>query len=70
MAFIVIEIQKNEGAISTIVTQHSTLNEARLKYHQILSAAAVSDLERHGAVLIREDGYSVAYETYPEVVEE
>jgi hypothetical protein len=70
MAFIVIEIQKNEGTISTIITQHATLNEARAKYHQVLSVAAISGLERHGAVLLREDGYQDAYETYPGVVEE
>lgn len=68
MGFIVLEIQKQDGKIATLVTQHDTLNEARAKYHAVLSAAAISGLERHGAVLLREDGYQDSYESYPAVI--
>lgn len=59
--YIVVEIQKNEsGQIGNLVTAHETLNEAYQKYHLVLSAASVSTLPCHSAVLLRDDGYTIA----------
>lgn len=65
MKYLVIEIQKGEdGAIANLVTAHDSLNEARSKYHSVLAAAAVSELPSHAAVLLEENGTSIASECY------
>lgn len=61
--FIVIEIQKN-SQIATLVTSYEDRNLAEQKYHQILSAAAVSSIPIHAAVMLMEDGYQIKKETY------
>ena len=62
--YIVIELQKNNGQIANIVTTHDTLNEAEAKFHTILSAGAVSDVEKHSAVLLSEEGFPMRNECY------
>ena len=63
--FIVIELQKNaQGEVSNIVTSHTSLDDAKSKYHLILSAAAVSEIPVHSAIIVSEDGYPVAHECY------
>lgn len=55
--FIVIEMQTNGTTTSVLpVTTFQTLNEAEAKYHQILSIAAVSSVEKHTAIVIDENG--------------
>ena len=65
--YIVIELQKNNGQVSNLVTSHETLEQAESKYHQILTYAAVTTLEKHAAAILDEDGYSVRHESYPRV---
>lgn len=62
--YLVIEIQKNENAITQIVTTHSELKEAEQKYHTILAAAAVSAVDVHSAVLMLYDGKVLKKESY------
>lgn len=62
--YIVMEIQKNGEVISTLVTTYSTKNEAEQKYHQILSAAAVSSVDIHSAVMLTETGERLKSESY------
>lgn len=51
--YIVVEIQKpKNGEYASIVTHHATLAEAESKYYTVLSYAAASDLEVHGAYLL------------------
>ena len=65
MAFIVIELQKNEkGVVSNIVTQHNTQPEAESKYHAVLAAAAVSEIPVHSAVIVSEEGFSLMHQCY------
>ena len=65
MKYIVIELQKNaEGVVSNIVTEHANLAEAESKYHAILSAAAVSNIPVHSAVLVSEEGFAVYSKCY------
>lgn len=63
--YIVIELQKNtEGVVSNIVTSHNTLAEAESKFYTILSAAAVSAVPVHSAVIVSEEGFPVANKCY------
>jgi len=65
MAFIVIELQKNEkGTVSNIVTEHSTQAEAESKYHDVLAAAAISEIPVHSAVIVSEEGFPLMYQCY------
>ena len=63
--FIVIEIQAtSEESAATINTTYTDYDQACSKYHTILSAAAISTVWKHSAVLLREDGILLARETY------
>ena len=55
--FIVIELQTNsEGSVSHIVTNYADKNAAESKFHQILAAAALSNLPVHSALMVDEIG--------------
>jgi len=63
--FIVIELQVTETNAADILTTHNTLQEAESKFHLILSYAAVSEINLHGAMIIdATDGRVVKYESY------
>lgn len=70
MKFLAIEIQTYEdGTVGNLVYAYDELNQAESKYHAILSAAALSELPMHAAVLLRSDGASLSskfYERLPE----
>ena len=61
--FIVMEIQKS-GSVATIVTPYETRNEAENKYHSILAYAAISDIPKHSAVLLNEEGEYIKHECF------
>lgn len=59
--YIVIELQTNaDGAIGNIVTAYNSREQAFSKYHTILSAAAVSALPCHAAVILDNKGMQIA----------
>lgn len=62
--YFVIETQVNNGTGSTLVTTHETRNEAESKFHQILQYAAVSNVEKHGAMVVTEDCIVVLHSCY------
>ncbi len=64
MNYLVIELQSNGGTVSNIVTTHATRNEAESKYHAVLSAAAVSNVDAHSAVLLDEQGGFISAQCY------
>ena len=69
MNYIVMEFQTTDAdATSTLITVHTTREEAEQKYHMILSAAAVSGLKCHGALLMDSFGTIYKVEHYPEVM--
>ena len=39
-------------------------NEAEAKYHDLLAVAAVSNVDKHGAMLFNEDGFMLKSEVY------
>lgn len=69
--YIILEIQESTegGTPNTITYTAETLNEAKSKFHYILHYAAVSELYRHGAVLMMTDGRYVANESYIHAIE-
>lgn len=57
MKYIVIEIQTNQdGTVGNIVTTYDSQLEAESKYHTVLSAAAISELPEHAALLFTSQG--------------
>lgn len=56
--FIVLEVQVNaNGTVSTLVDSFADMNQAESKYHQVLAAAAVSNIPKHSAFLLIDDGF-------------
>jgi hypothetical protein len=70
MRYIVIEIQSREGSTSTLVNDYADINEAKSKYHSILSAAAISKVPIHSAVIMTDGGNPIKYESYTHPEEE
>lgn len=64
MVYIVIEIQADDSTAATIVNNYTDRNIAEQKYHNILSAAAVSAVPVHSAVMLTGDGTRIKGETY------
>lgn len=62
--FLVIELQKNGDQLAHLETVCSTSAEAESKFHAILSAAAVSAVEVHSAVLMDDKGFVYRTEFY------
>lgn len=68
--FIVLEIQTNaNGKVGTIISSYEERGQAESKYHAILSAAAVSSLPCHAAVLLTEQGLMLANGFYEHEVD-
>ena len=65
--FIVIEMQTNNGEVGTIINKFDDINKAYQKYYQILSAAAVSSVPTHTAIILTERGDVVRVEHFEHV---
>lgn len=61
--FLVMEIQKS-SSVSNLVYSYETRNEAENKYHTILASAAVSNVPRHSAILLTDEGEYVKHECF------
>lgn len=57
MRYIVIELQTTGNSTANIVTSYDSKEQAESAYYAILSAAAVSSVPVHSAVIITEEGY-------------
>ena len=69
--FIVLEIQTNtDGSIGTLITSYEDSYEAESKYHTVLSAAAISKLPLHTAVMLTNEGQVIKSERYKHEVTE
>ena len=64
MVFYVMEIQTNEGTGSVIPQAFTDRNQAESNYHEVLKYAAVSEIDKHGAILCNEDGFIIKSEVY------
>ena len=68
MNYIVMEFQTTSTDVTTVLTTvHATREEAEQKYHMVLSAAAVSGLKYHGALIMDAFGEVLKVEHYPEI---
>ena len=54
--YLVIELQTSNGQISTLNYQFNDIRLAEQKYYSILSAAAVSTIDVHAAMIIDAKG--------------
>ena len=65
MKYIVIELQTNsDGTVGNLVYAYDTQPEAESKYHAVLSAAAVSTIPVHAAVLMDNTGFFLERKSY------
>ena len=65
--FTVIELQTSGNTTSVLSTNFVDINQAYQKYHQILSYAAVSELDIHAAIVVDERGYALKQEFYEHI---
>ena len=70
MSYIVIELQTTNGTTANIVTTHATREEAESKYHTVLAAAAISNVEIHAATILTPDGFQLMAKAYNHPVNE
>ena len=69
--YIVIELQTNaDNTVSNLVWAYTTREQAFSKYHSVLSAAAVSALPVHAAVILDNKGLQIAAQAFEHEVEE
>ncbi len=69
--YYVFELQTyGDGTGTAIPMSYPTLREAESKFYLILSAAALSTVYRHGAVLMTEEGIVMKQEVFTHMVEE
>ena len=65
MKYFILEIQKNaDGTCAHIVQTSDTRNGAESVYHQILAAAAISNVYQHTAVLLTDTGMEIMHQCY------
>ena len=62
--FTVIELQTNDGVTSALTYVYSEENQAYQKYHEILSYAAVSEIDIHASLIIDCHGYILKQEFF------
>lgn len=68
--FIVIELQTNaDDSVGNFVWAFTTREQAFSKYHAVLSAAAVSALPVHAAVILDNHGLQIAAQAFEHEVE-
>ena len=64
MKYVVVELQDNGSSDANIVTAYDSVNQAEQNYHQVLSAAAVSQVPFHSAVMLNSEGMYIKSEAY------
>lgn len=62
--FAVIEIQKNGATATPITTLFTDKDQAYSKYHQVLAAAAISQIPEHSAILVSEEGSYMMHDKF------
>ena len=70
MVYFVIETQVNDGVGAVIPLAFTDRSQAEAKYHQLLSVAAVSEIDKHGVMLCNEDLFVIKSEVYNHEAEE
>lgn len=73
MKYYILEIQNINGTYAHLVHTADDRQHAESIYYQVLASAAISNLTKHAAVLLTEDGYELEHKSYThaeEAVEE
>lgn len=60
----VIEIQKSGDTATPLVQLFNDDAQAKSRYHELLSIAAVSDVPEHSVILVSEEGNYMFHEKY------
>lgn len=60
----VIEIQKSGDTATPLVQLFTDDAQAKSRYHELLSIAAVSDVPEHSVILVSEEGNYMFHEKY------
>jgi len=60
----VIEIQKSGATATPLVQLFTDDAQAKSRYHELLSIAAVSDVPEHSVILVSEEGNYMFHEKY------
>ena len=60
----VIEIQKSGETATPLVQLYPDDAQAKSRYHELLSIAAVSDVPEHSVILVSEEGNYMFHEKY------
>ena len=64
MKYVVIELQDSGESVANIVNAYDSVHQAEQRYHQVLSAAAVSQVPVHSAVMLSSEGQFIKSESY------
>ena len=64
MKYIVVELQTTGNTVAHIVTDHNDQQTAEQKFHNVLAAAAVSNVQLHGAMIMPADMRDFRRELY------
>ena len=70
MRYIVVELQDMGSSVANLVTAYDNVYSAEQKYHQVLSAAAVSTGPTHSAIMLNSEGMYIKSEAYKHEEEE
>lgn len=71
MAYIVLELQTYaDGTTGNIIWSYDSILQAESRYHAVLSAAAISQVPIHAAVILDERGEKLANASYDHPVSE
>ena len=60
----IIEMQTNGGSCVHLVFDAATKEEAYSKYYQVLSAAAISDVEVHSAIMLTDESEPIVHKSF------
>lgn len=65
MKYFIVEIQKqHNGTYAHLVHTADIRNAAESVYHQVLAAAAISNLPEHSAIMFTSEGFPLMHESY------
>lgn len=63
--FVVLELQTNkDGSVGSLIYTYNSRAEAESKYHAVLSAAAISNIPVHTAVMMDNRGMNIFSQHY------
>lgn len=65
MVYYVIEFQTTDGVGAAIVNTYTNEAAARAKYHEVMAAASISTVAKHGAMIVTEDLFKLMAELAP-----